>query len=504
MPIKSTILLTLILVLSSAFTSDVFANERQTRKYFEKIKNHPSKLRIFLKSFPKGGELHNHIDGAIFSENHIKWAAEDKKCINTRTFTIKFSPCDINRSTVPVSTLFNNNSLYNQTVDAFSVRNYQWGKRSGHDQFFATFEKFAMADLGHFADMLIAVTSRSETQNLHYLELMQSLGMPQAWFYAAHQPLFKNRADIHHLIQDKKLNQIMHQTLQSLDKEEALWKQKRHCSSAQPEPGCGVTVRYLAQVIRTFPNDQVLAQTILAFKLVQNDPRYVGINFVAPEDAPITLQNYTKQMQIIRDVAREFPQIQHRISLHAGELAQGLVTNEALTFHIDEALNIAGAQRIGHGIDIAFEDHAEKLLEKMANEKIAIEINLTSNDIILGITGKKHPFQLYYKAGVPVVLSTDDEGVLRIDLTHEYQRAVESYHLSYDTLKNFSRNSLEYSFLSGESLFNQYDKNKIKQVCAKRNFNPPTASCKKFLQKNDKARLQWDLEQAFIVFEKKY
>ena len=504
MPIKTTKLVTLLLAVSLIFITDGFAGERQTRQYFQKIKNNPSRLRLFLKTFPKGGELHNHIDGAIFSENHIKWAAEDNKCINTESFIVKFAPCDIKNKTVPVSSLFNNDSLYNKTIDAFSVRNYQWGKRSGHDQFFATFEKFAIADFGHFSDMLAAVTFRSEKQNLHYLELMQSMGMPQAWIYAGKQPQFKNNPDIHTLINDKKLKQIMQQTLKSLDKEEALWKQKLHCSSEQPAPGCLVTVRYLAQVIRTFPNDQILAQTILAFMLVQNDPRYVGINFVAPEDAPITLKNYTKQMQIIRDVAKNFPQLQHRISLHAGELVQGLVTNEALAFHIDEAVNIAGAKRIGHGVDIAFEDHAEQILKKMAQQKIAIEINLTSNDIILGIKGKKHPYQLYFQAGVPIVLSTDDEGVLRIDLTHEYQRAVETYHLSYNTLKTFSRNALQYSFLDGKSLFSQYEKNKFNRVCAKSNFKKMSEACKKFLQKNDKARLQWQLEKDFLEFESHY
>lgn len=501
---KMTTIFVLLLTLQLIFTINAFAGERQTRQYFKKIKNQPSKLRIFLKSFPKGGELHNHIDGAIFSENHIKWAAEDNKCINTDSFMVKFPPCDSNKQTVPVSTLFNNDNLYNKTVNAFSVRNYQWGNLSGHDQFFATFEKFAIADLGHFADMLVAVTSRSEKQNLHYLELMQSLGMPQAWIYAGKQPLFNNIANIKTLINDKKLKRIMQQTLKSLDREEARWKQKLHCVSEHPEPGCQVSVRYLAQVIRTFPNDQVLAQTILAFMLVQNDPRYVGINFVAPEDAPITLKNYTKQMQIIRDVAKEFPQIQHKIALHAGELTQGLVTNEALAFHIDEALNIAGAKRIGHGVDIAYEDHAEQILNKMSQEKIAIEINLTSNDVILGIQGNKHPFELYYHSGVPIVLSTDDEGVLRIDLTHEYQRAVETYNLSYATLKTFSRNSLQYSFLNGESLFSQYKKNKLKQVCAKSHLKKPSPSCKKFLQENDKARLQWDLEKDFLKFEKKF
>jgi hypothetical protein len=61
----------------------------------------------------------------------------------------------------------------------------------------------------------------------------------------------------------------------------------------------------------------------------------------------------------------------------------------------------------------------------MAREGVAVEINLTSNAVILGVKGAEHPFALYRRHGVPVVLATDDEGVLRTDLTHEYQRAVQ-------------------------------------------------------------------------------
>lgn len=49
-------------------------------------------------------------------------------------------------------------------------------------------------------------------------------------------------------------------------------------------------------------------------------------------------------------------------------------------------------------------------------------------------------------AGVPVALSTDDEGVSRIDLTHEYQRAVQTFGFSYAEIKQLSYNSLTYAF----------------------------------------------------------
>ena len=65
----------------------------------------------------------------------------------------------------------------------------------------------------------------------------------------------------------------------------------------------------------------------------------------------------------------------------------------------------------------------------------------------LGVHGKNHPLATYLAAGVPVVISTDDAGVSRINMTNEYFRAVHDQGLGYPTLKAIARNALIYSFL---------------------------------------------------------
>src|SRR5262249_46585820 len=77
-----------------------------------------------------------------------------------------------------------------------------------------------------------------------------------------------------------------------------------------------------------------------------------------------------------------------------------------------------------------------------------VEVNLTSTDLILGVRGKDHPLPAYLAAGVPVVLSSDDAGISRIDLTNEYMRAARDYGLGYRMLKAIARNSLIHSFLA--------------------------------------------------------
>ncbi len=105
---------------------------------------------------------------------------------------------------------------------------------------------------------------------------------------------------------------------------------------------------------------------------------------------------------------------------------------------------------------------------------------------------------------MPVALSTDDEGVSRIDLTHEYQRAVETYGLSYADLKQLVRNSLEYSFLLGASLFEDRGVYaRVAPACGKDGLgsDKPSAECAAFIDKSEKAKQQWELERRFHAFE---
>src|SRR5271165_7126479 len=160
-------------------------------------------------------------------------------------------------------------------------------------------------------------------------------------------------------------------------------------------------------------------------------------------------------MKMVEYLHSVYPQV--HISLHAGELAPGLAPPEGLRFHIRQAVELGHAERIGHGVDVAYESDAQALLRGLAAKHVMIEINLSSNDGILGVKGADHPFPVYRAAHVPVALSTDDEGVSRIDITHEYVRAALDYHLTYQDLKQLARTGMEHDFLPGKSLWAQPD-----------------------------------------------
>jgi adenosine deaminase len=194
------------------------------------------------------------------------------------------------------------------------------------------------------------------------------------------------------------------------------------------------------------------------------------------------------------------------ISLHAGELAMGLVPPDGLSFHVRESIEKGHAERIGHGVSVMNERDAPGLLQEMARRKVLVEISLTSNDVILGVRGEEHPLPVYLRYGVPVALASDDEGVSRSDMTHEYVRAAESYQLSYPGLKRMARQSLEHSFLAGASLWS--DAQAFHPITACASDRPEGArvstGCEKFLDANDRARVQWKLEKEFAEFEKKF
>ena len=203
-------------------------------------------------------------------------------------------------------------------------------------------------------------------------------------------------------------------------------------------------IRLDFEVGRVAPPVLVFTRLLFAFELMHADRRWVGVNLDEPEDDPIALRDYTLQMKMLHYLRRVYP-VGH-ITLHAGELVPGLVPRADLRFHIRQAVDIADAERIGHGVDILWEDDRGRLLSEMARRHVDVEINLTSNHQILA-TDDRRQLALYLGHHVPISLSTDDEGVERTTLTGEYERAVVVNDLGYGRLKESAEHSIRYAFL---------------------------------------------------------
>ena len=200
-----------------------------------------------------------------------------------------------------------------------------------------------------------------------------------------------------------------------------------------------------------------------------------------------------------------------RLSLHAGELAAQYMPSGytiPTVDHVQKAVEIAGAERIGHGVDIEQESAGATVLTELASKKILVEVCLSSNAQILLVSGTAHPLAKYRAAGVPVALATDDQGVSRSSMAGEYVRAVTDQKLGYLDLKELSRNSIEYSFLPGASLYADFASLKIAAACADEtdttSTTKPSAACEAYLGANARAQVEWELERRYRVFESAY
>jgi len=486
--------------------------EQRAARAYEAARTNPLDLEAFLRRMPKGADLHYHLTGGIYAESWIRAAAEDGLCVDLSSRTL-VNPASAPGFTgaqpvcgdgkVPAANAFSNQTLYNTLVDAFSMRSFvPTPGFSGHDQFFATFARFDAVTRSHSGEWLDEIASRAAAQNEQYLELMETPGFAHTAQIARQVGWSDDFGELRDDLLAHGLRDDVVLARAARDEADAARRAREHCGTTEETPACKVTIRYLYQVLRGFPKEQVFAQTLLGFETASVDSRFVGINYVMPEDGRISMADYAVHMKIVGFLHGLYPKV--HISLHAGELAPGLVPPDGLCCHIRLAVELAHAERIGHGVDVMHEDHPYDLLKEMAAKHVMVEINLTSNDVILGIAGKDHPFPLYRKYRVPVALSTDDEGVSRIDLTHEYVRAAETYALSYADLKEMVRSGLEHDFLPGTNVWREPDNfTRPSAACAQDTpgVGKPSGACAAFLKSSEKAQQQWELERRFHEFE---
>lgn len=478
--------------------------QARTEAQFRQVRSQPPLLWAFLKDMPKGGDLHSHLSGAIYAESMIDWAAEDGLCVDTTTLTVRRPPCDEAAGQVNAKKAQADPLLYRRMIDAWSMRNAPRSPLSGHDQFFDSFGKFGASNKGRDGDMLAEVAARAQAGGVSYLELMLTPASGETSKTAARVDWTDDFSRMRAALLSNGLPEAVKSASRDLASAIARQRELLRCDTPKAAPACTVTVRFLYQVLRGLPKEIVFTQMLVGFELASSDPRVVGLNLVMPEDALVPMRDFSLHMRMLDYLHSVYPKVQ--VTLHAGELAPGLVPPEGLRFHIRDSIRLGHAKRIGHGVDVMQEDNAIDLLKEMASKKIMVEICLTSNSGILGVSGTQHPLSAYLKYGVPVALATDDEGVSRSEMTHEYVRGAQDQKLDYRQLKNMARNSLQYAFVEGEAYWQSIERLRPVKACAaeRRNAKEASAQCKAFLQQNPKAQLQWNLEQAFARFESRF
>jgi adenosine deaminase len=468
------------------------SDEALTAAYFESIRDNPNLLRAFFHEMPKGADIHNHLTGAVYAETVIDISAAHGLKADPVTGRI---PSD--QSTpglVSVATAYDNQTFYDLMVDDWSMRDYPYRLYSGHDAFFATFSQFTPEKVWAGA-MIQSLRSRAQAEHVSYIETMLSVHN-NSQLAAAIVGSVDWNDDLAVLRRS-----LLDAGLDAVAERHAAAIAGFHEESLKPWGGDEsktTTVRYLYEAGRTAPKEEVFANMVLAFEVANRSPLVVGVNLVGPEDSYHARADYDLHMQMLAFLHKAYPDV--RVALHAGELTLGLVPPEDLLFHVHDALYTAKARRIGHGVDIMYEEDATGTLAYMSEQQIPVEILLTSNAEVLGIEGEEHPIMIYKEAGVPIVLASDDPGVERTDLTAQYMTAAATYPgLTYQDFREFAWNSMQYSFLPGKDLRAAPD-SCTAGIGTGHGLSP---ECESFLARNQKAAQQRELEEDLAAFEKK-
>ena len=448
-----------LLLATAAHAAPATQNEAATARHLASLlagaEPKTAELTMFFTQMPKGGDLHHHYSGAIYAEQYLSWLDRQNYCVDKNSYRVVTDKALVvaQRALAPAarnclgsSEVFNDDATYRELLQRWSNKDFDnhGATQAPPDRhFFSTFGYFNDLAATNTNEGVLTLKKRAIEENVLYIETVFELA-PFAQDAAFDSRVLKAG------VSDAELTDAMRGWRAALESNGDFANTVSAYSASTTAAAANVddanfTMRYQGYVLRFFSPSMVFSSMVSGFKAAKMNPLIVGLNIVGQESNHIAMRDYALHMKMFQFLKKEFPDV--KLALHAGELALGDVPPEGLRFHIDQALNVAGASRIGHGLDLAHETNAAAIMKTMRERDIPVEVNLTSNAFISGIQGDNHPITLYRKYGVPYVISTDDAGVTRHTLAQEYMLFASRYKPGYAELKKASYNSVRYAFL---------------------------------------------------------
>ena len=203
--------------------------------------------------------------------------------------------------------------------------------------------------------------------------------------------------------------------------------------AAEPFAARGLRLRWIFDAVRQFGAEE-------AMRVVETARSCASKEIVAFGVGGDELSTPTHQFRAVYDAAATSGL--HRL-IHAGEIGG--------PDKIREAVELLGAERIGHGIAAI---HNPALMDLLADRRIPLEVCPTSNlrtgaldtqlrrkDTVIA----DHPLPQLLRHGVPIVLSTDDPAMFHTTLLDEY-RVAASLGLTATELGQLVSNSHDFAF----------------------------------------------------------
>ena len=421
--------------------------------YFESIRKNEAQLTAFFAGMPKGGDLHHHFSGSAWLDYLLAKAIKEDYWVELNSYTVATAAGKTGdwKKFSEVSDL---NALKTAILQQWSVKNYHPAAGPSENIFFDSFGKFDAIMDASVPEALLELKRRAKAENLSYLETQ--FIRPKFPLKITGNDSLNNR--LRQAGTQKDTNDIFtvfdelirrFDAAGAADTAIAFNERIRDQHQRLQLDDDSFTLRYQNFVLRFMEPVELFKHLYVNFVSADKSQLIVGVNIVSPEHGDVSMQDYWLHMAMYHYLHRKFPAVKY--AMHAGELTSGLVAPEELTWHINEAVYFAGAHRIGHGVDMAWEKNSRSLLAYMKQQQVAVEINLSSNEFILNVKEDRHPISLYYNAGVPITISTDDAGILRTSITQQYVLLAKRYpFLSYKAIKAMVYNSIRYSFIGDE------------------------------------------------------
>ncbi|NGZ43642.1 adenosine deaminase [Cytophagaceae bacterium 50C-KIRBA] len=446
------------------------AQEQKAAQYLQKIRNNEGELTAFMAQMPKGGDLHHHFSGSIYAEPLLEKAIKLDYYLNMESMAVAKEPSGKGgwKRLSEVSSEGRLDAMKNEIMRRWSVKDYYPAFYPSDQLFFESFDKYLPVLNEEYAPGMLELKNRAMAENVSYIETMFSPVYSQINFSdlaffdtdLRHKASQSNQQAVLNLL-EKLYGKLMQKEAMN---QAVIWNNTfiQHLHDSLKIDDERFTMRYQKYVLRCKNPVELFKDIVISFMSANTSDLIVGVNMVTPEHGETSMKDYQLHMLMFQFCHQKFPRVKY--SLHAGELAMGQVAPESLTWHIGEAIHTAKANRIGHGVGIPYEKNSYDLLRYMSKQKIPVEMNLVSNRFILQIKEDKHPIQLYHQFKVPLLISTDDAGVLRTSLTEQYVLLAKSYpFFSYAHIKELVFNSLDYSFIQEPEV-----KQKLRQDLAKR------------------------------------
>ena len=415
-----------------------------------------AELTLFFSMMPKGGDLHHHYSGSIYAEQFLRWVDKQHYCVNKTSYRIETNAATVaaerakpagQRACLSSDEVFADQGVYAELLQRWATKDFynHSGQQTPPDRtFFDTFGYFGPVASSNTNEGLHTLKQRAIAENLSYIETIFELA-PFTLDTAFDAAVLKDG------VAPPALDAELAAFTAKLENDAGFKASIQAYLDNVDASSAGIddeqfTMRYQAYVLRFLAPSQVYSSMLAAFQTASRNKLVVGVNIVGQESVGVSMRDYAMHMRMFKFLKAKYPDV--KLALHAGELVLGMVPPEGLASHIAEAVGVAGASRIGHGIDIAHERGALTIMKAMQERNIPVEVNLTSNEFILGVKGEAHPLTLFRKYGVPFVLSTDDAGVSRNNLSNEYVLFASRYKTDYAEVKKLSYDSIRYAFLA--------------------------------------------------------